>query len=117
MRRGAVFFTGRCGATAESRIRTSGMVLASARRASSYRCFKLVYTFSASVTARRSRASSIARGGIWRKELEPASIPPRAMERSEEHTSELQSQSNLVCRLLLEKKKKNKERNAHHTHK
>src|SRR2546427_7938337 len=32
--------------------------------------------------------------GWWRK-------------RSEEHTSELQSQSNLVCRLLLEKKKKN----------
>src|SRR5688572_32106919 len=31
----------------------------------------------------------------------------RAHERSEEHTSELQSQSNLVCRLLLEKKKKN----------
>src|SRR2546430_6525124 len=30
------------------------------------------------------------------------------MERSEEHTSELQSQSNLVCRLLLEKKKKKK---------
>src|SRR5438270_3913960 len=30
----------------------------------------------------------------------------RAAPRSEEHTSELQSQSNLVCRLLLEKKKK-----------
>src|SRR2546430_10709081 len=29
----------------------------------------------------------------------------RARHRSEEHTSELQSQSNLVCRLLLEKKK------------
>src|SRR5438270_5326599 len=29
----------------------------------------------------------------------------RTHERSEEHTSELQSQSNLVCRLLLEKKK------------
>src|SRR2546430_6045818 len=28
-------------------------------------------------------------------------------DRSEEHTSELQSQSNLVCRLLLEKKKNN----------
>src|SRR2546427_7176701 len=28
------------------------------------------------------------------------------IQRSEEHTSELQSQSNLVCRLLLEKKKK-----------
>src|SRR2546427_4076379 len=34
-------------------------------------------------------------------------------DRSEEHTSELQSQSNLVCRLLLEKKKKNK--NKKHT--
>src|SRR2546430_6641870 len=34
-----------------------------------------------------------------------AAIPSR---RSEEHTSELQSQSNLVCRLLLEKKKKKK---------
>src|SRR2546430_6858484 len=30
----------------------------------------------------------------------------RSRARSEEHTSELQSQSNLVCRLLLEKKKK-----------
>src|SRR5690606_41641937 len=31
--------------------------------------------------------------------------------RSEEHTSELQSRENLVCRLLLEKKKKKKHRN------
>src|SRR5688572_32186815 len=34
----------------------------------------------------------------------------RSWLRSEEHTSELQSQSNLVCRLLLEKKKKKKEK-------
>src|SRR2546427_3709293 len=32
--------------------------------------------------------------------------------RSEEHTSELQSQSKLVCRLLLEKKKKNRQWSA-----
>src|SRR2546427_12690139 len=32
----------------------------------------------------------------------------RSLARSEEHTSELQSQSNLVCRLLLEKKKNKK---------
>src|SRR2546430_8328197 len=32
-------------------------------------------------------------------------VPLAAERRSEEHTSELQSQSNLVCRLLLEKKK------------
>src|SRR5256885_11622293 len=32
---------------------------------------------------------------------------PPGVERSEEHTSELQSPCNLVCRLLLEKKKKN----------
>src|SRR6266567_8547024 len=37
----------------------------------------------------------------------PAGLGPvRPGRRSEEHTSELQSQSNLVCRLLLEKKKK-----------
>src|SRR5688572_32077505 len=34
------------------------------------------------------------------------SLPTATSQRSEEHTSELQSQSNLVCRLLLEKKKK-----------
>src|SRR2546427_9548834 len=34
--------------------------------------------------------------------------------RSEEHTSELQSQSNLVCRLLLEKKKKRKRIKLHY---
>src|SRR2546430_4953683 len=34
------------------------------------------------------------------------SIGASSVSRSEEHTSELQSQSNLVCRLLLEKKKK-----------
>src|SRR5688572_3158671 len=37
--------------------------------------------------------------GAW------AACGPRRPSRSEEHTSELQSQSNLVCRLLLEKKK------------
>src|SRR5260370_26661385 len=36
---------------------------------------------------------------------------PAAVARSEEHTSELQSHLNLVCRLLLEKKKKKKEPN------
>src|SRR5438270_9814699 len=35
--------------------------------------------------------------------------------RSEEHTSELQSQSNLVCRLLLEKKKKHLLKQPYHT--
>src|SRR5947207_12278637 len=44
---------------------------------------------------------------------EPPATAPRAaprarVERSEEHTSELQSHSDLVCRLLLEKKKKKK---------
>src|SRR5260370_26918164 len=37
---------------------------------------------------------------------------PRSAPRSEEHTSELQSHLNLVCRLLLEKKKKNKEKHS-----
>src|SRR2546430_4251198 len=45
---------------------------------------------------RRPRAERVARGGHRGIYLR---------RRSEEHTSELQSQSNLVCRLLLEKKK------------
>src|SRR5215475_16233021 len=39
---------------------------------------------------------------------EPKPSASRTVDRSEEHTSELQSRENLVCRLLLEKKKKNK---------
>src|SRR5688572_32727749 len=52
------------------------------------------------------------RGRRLQPDADPSRIPDRAAgplgsaERSEEHTSELQSQSNLVCRLLLEKKKK-----------
>src|SRR2546430_7009503 len=38
-------------------------------------------------------------------------VIPSIRNRSEEHTSELQSQSNLVCRLLLEKKKKTTNKN------
>src|SRR5258706_3953223 len=50
----------------------------------------------------RATASRIAR---WRADRHrPLVARPRAI-RSEEHTSELQSLTNLVCRLLLEKKK------------
>src|SRR2546427_8960362 len=42
-------------------------------------------------------------GLSWRLAIITLALAPV---RSEEHTSELQSQSNLVCRLLLEKKKK-----------
>src|SRR5438270_5243257 len=59
-------------------------------------------------------ALPISRG--WCERVRPvAPIPSwrrclgwHPVQRSEEHTSELQSQSNLVCRLLLEKKKKHK---------
>src|SRR5215211_8521506 len=43
------------------------------------------------------------------------SEPRRRVDRSEEHTSELQSHSDLVCRLLLEKKKKKKKKNSKKT--
>src|SRR5205085_11884923 len=68
-------------------------------------------------TARRaSRARFVVAASPSRRER-PHARPRRAAHgdagqpcgrsrRSEEHTSELQSQSNLVCRLLLEKKKK-----------
>src|SRR5438034_6266890 len=41
----------------------------------------------------------------------PEFMSPEQIRRSEEHTSELQSHSDLVCRLLLEKKKKKKSHN------
>src|SRR5688572_32710775 len=44
-------------------------------------------------------------GGTTPAREPPIMSPFKAPPRSEEHTSELQSQSNLVCRLLLEKKK------------
>src|SRR5438552_5051242 len=49
----------------------------------------------------------------WRRMLSRRvsfSLPQRAAARSEEHTSELQSPDHLVCRLLLEKKKKSPDR-------
>src|SRR5688572_32604849 len=66
--------------------------------------------------ARDARAPRpAARRAPWRRARPRAARgarprPPPRGPRSEEHTSELQSQSNLVCRLLLEKKKKNKQK-------
>src|SRR5688572_31519763 len=63
----------------------------------------------------RSRGQPHARPGVQGVRQIPDQVRQRRSEiangfarlgRSEEHTSELQSQSNLVCRLLLEKKKK-----------
>src|SRR2546427_7510387 len=53
---------------------------------------------------RRGRAPSRSPSARRRRSRDSA-VRPRPGARSEEHTSELQSQSNLVCRLLLEKKK------------
>src|SRR5688572_32245613 len=55
-------------------------------------------------TSRRSMAS--VRKGCPPARRQRARRRSASCRRSEEHTSELQSQSNLVCRLLLEKKKK-----------
>src|SRR5256885_5575916 len=51
--------------------------------------------------------------GVAQKQLLPDKRGGLRRERSEEHTSELQSPCNLVCRLLLEKKKNI---NKHHHH-
>src|SRR5688572_31223248 len=56
-------------------------------------------------------ASTTGPSGVTRCTASAVTVPfvdgVHARTRSEEHTSELQSQSNLVCRLLLEKKKEN----------
>src|SRR5438034_6008747 len=65
------------------------------------------------VTVPLVRSSEYASAGV-RAELrvKPSSAPLFRQRRSEEHTSELQSHSDLVCRLLLEKKKKEERRHA-----
>src|SRR5689334_24537159 len=53
--------------------------------------------------ARPCRGSDSIARSKWTSQFGPTCTP---LSRSEEHTSELQSQFHLVCRLLLEKKKK-----------
>src|SRR2546430_13570570 len=55
----------------------------------------------------RSSICIAARRATVRSSRWPSTSSRGSSARSEEHTSELQSQSNLVCRLLLEKKKQN----------
>src|SRR2546430_12286664 len=57
----------------------------------------LVAQFPGPDAANHDRSPDSGSAGVVRRTMSPG--------RSEEHTSELQSQSNLVCRLLLEKKK------------
>src|SRR5688572_31685321 len=62
-----------------------------------------------------TQSKGFKHGSVDRKKDAPLapseiSVTDIAKTRSEEHTSELQSQSNLVCRLLLEKKKKKKKK-------
>src|SRR5260221_9758607 len=57
---------------------------------------------------RQAQQPAVKQGGSQQRSL----IHDRKASRSEEHTSELQSHSDLVCRLLLEKKKKKVRRNS-----
>src|SRR5688500_19877913 len=54
--------------------------------------------------ARARLKSSVTPKIIMTTEIRRPTVPRRVMSRSEEHTSELQSPCNIVCRLLLEKK-------------
>src|SRR5688572_32579147 len=74
--------------------------------------FPYTTLFRSKPSSKNSRPNSVRKpiGRKCRKEWKSnwSTIPMGRARRSEEHTSELQSQSNLVCRLLLEKKKKKK---------
>src|SRR2546430_6158782 len=62
-----------------------------------------------------SSASRTRREGIFGIIEATGAIQRKPPTRSEEHTSELQSQSNLVCRLLLEKKNTYESQNPNHS--
>src|SRR2546422_4141742 len=60
--------------------------------------------------SRKGRANSRSNSRASRSASRKATSPESATLRSEEHTSELQSRLHLVCRLLLEKKKKRRQK-------
>src|SRR5438270_7313946 len=91
----------------------------------SFRCFNSVHTFLFFLMIRRPpRSTLFPYTTLFRSpdadctrragEGHPRLLDERRR-RSEEHTSELQSQSNLVCRLLLEKKNNTKNATLSHT--
>src|SRR5258708_25636887 len=67
------------------------------------------------LVSRSGRRSQPRSNAGDRPRLHRACRPRRRRFRSEEHTSELQSPDHLVCRLLLEKKKKKVNTHAMHT--
>src|SRR5688572_31412861 len=72
------------------------------------RSFSLIWMSTSSA----SGSTATVAVDVWMRP-EASVAGTRWTRRSEEHTSELQSQSNLVCRLLLEKKKKKKKKVKH----
>src|SRR2546427_3966539 len=74
--------------------------------------YTTLFRSSSTFSKRTWPAYSVMMGRVSGSQL--ARIRPAL--RSEEHTSELQSQSNLVCRLLLEKKKKKKKSHPNNQH-
>src|SRR2546430_10051724 len=83
-------------------------VLYVGRRSATYQDLDRRIQSEADLTAGILAESFHARGVLVEKDTagRPVLTPEVAAVRSEEHTSELQSQSNIVCRLLPEKKKK-----------
>src|SRR2546421_9129642 len=67
-------------------------------------------------TKEKSARIANASAGTSRRKVAAKGGQDGSYERSEEHTSELQSQSDLVCRLLLEKKKTHNAQHTPHDH-
>src|SRR2546426_5912078 len=76
-----------------------------------FRCSALLFDLDGVLVDSRAVVERTCRRWALRHQLDPDEVlriahGRRTRDRSEEHTSELQSPCNLVCRLLLEKKKK-----------
>src|SRR2546422_6405925 len=67
----------------------------------------LIFAYLRSELVLRSPGTTRRREAMWKAQYNLLLGLQRSRGRSEEHTSELQSRLHLVCRLLLEKKKKN----------
>src|SRR2546422_4501049 len=78
-------------------------------RSSAFQAGSSAFRCTVARTCSGVRAARCWKNATWTPHsyAQPHRAHVRSMTRSEEHTSELQSRLHLVCRLLLEKKKKN----------
>src|SRR5699024_11370425 len=109
-------FTWGCASKSSTLLTGAAVTRSAAKRSSQWARSRVPSTASSCSTiscCRSMRSVLVAYSGSVDQSSLPMAMHMRCHMRSEEHTSELQSRFDLVCRLLLEKKKTKQQRKTH----